>query len=225
MRGRGGAWAVVLTAAAVLAAACESGDAGIGAGSIEGSGSLATESREVAGFEEVVLVASGNVTVDVTGTESLTIEADDNILPLLTSDVSGGRLELGVERGTSISPTSITWRLTAKDLSAITILGGGDFTISGVDAGSFSTTIDGAGNVEVSGSADELTVQINGAGDFRGEGLAARIGSVSIPGSGSAVVNVTDQLDVSIPGAGDVQYIGEPTVTSDIPGVGDVSPR
>jgi len=68
-----------------------------------GSGTMATETRDVSGFDEIDLGGSGRVLIAVTGTESLTIEAEDNILPLLTTEVRNGRLELGAKQ--SISPT------------------------------------------------------------------------------------------------------------------------
>lgn len=60
-----------------------------------GSGDLSTTSRNVSDFDEILLLGSGNVHVDLTGSESLVIEADDNLLPILTSEVINGRLELG----------------------------------------------------------------------------------------------------------------------------------
>jgi len=41
------------------------------------------------------------VTIDQTGTESLTIEADDNLLPKVTTTVDNGTLKFGVEGNVS----------------------------------------------------------------------------------------------------------------------------
>src|SRR5262245_33803264 len=82
---------------------------------IQGSGKRVSEPRNVSGFREVVLKGSGNLNIEVTGTESLTIEADDNLLPYLTSDVSGNRLTLGTKDNTNVSPSKeITYTLTVK---------------------------------------------------------------------------------------------------------------
>lgn len=75
----------------------------LAAGCTIGSGSMITETRNVSGFDEIVLLGSGDVIVTMTGTESLEIEAEDNIMPLLTTEVRNGRLELGPK--SSISPT------------------------------------------------------------------------------------------------------------------------
>src|SRR5215831_14013845 len=71
--------------------------------SIKGSGKSATESRNVSGFTSVEIDGSGALQVEQTGTESLTITADDNLLQYLTSEISGGRLKLGTKSGTSIN--------------------------------------------------------------------------------------------------------------------------
>ncbi len=213
--GRIGASLGLALAVALLAAGCGGGEIG----------EIGTSSREVSGFDEIVLLAAGDVEIEVTGTESLTVEAEEEILPQLTTEVVDGRLELGTKPPGPSTSAPIEYRITAAQLDGITILGAGDFSVSGIDSGSFTVTVNGAGEVTASGSAEQLTVTIAGAGSFNGEDLTARTGSVSIPGSGSAVVKVSDDLDVRIPGAGNVEYIGNPSVTESIPGVGSVSRR
>jgi hypothetical protein len=191
---------------------------------VQGSGNLVTESREVSGFNEIVLLGSGDVIVVVTGTESLVIEAEDNIMPFLTSEVRSGRLELGSD--SSLSPTrGITYTINADVLIGLTINGSGDVNASGIDTASFEAIINGSGDIEPTGTTGELAVGINGSGSFSGADLTASTGSVDVSGSGSVVVSVSDDLDVSIGGSGDVEYIGDPTLTQDIGGSGNISQR
>lgn len=187
-----------------------------------GSGNVITESRDVSGFSEIALAGSGKVRVDVNGTESLIIEAEDNIMPLLTSDVNGGRLELGAE--SSISPTTgIIYTVSAVALEGVAVSGSGEVAATGVAADSFDVDISGSGRVEPTGTAGTLGVEISGSGRYLGESLESSIGTVRVSGSGTAVVNVTDDLDVDVSGSGDVQYIGDPTITESISGSGDIS--
>ncbi len=191
---------------------------------VQGSGIVVTETRAVSGFDEIVVLGSGDVIVTVTGTESLTIEAEDNIMPLLTTEVRSGRLELGSE--SSFSTTRrITYTISATSLDGVTINGSGDVTASAIDADSFEATVNGSGDVTATGTTGDLTVGINGSGNYDGEGLIAPLGTIEIAGSGSAVVNVTDDLTVRIGGSGDVEYIGDPNVTENIGGSGSVSQR
>jgi len=191
---------------------------------VRGSGTVVTESREVSGFNEIVLNGSGDVVVTVDGTESLTIEAEDNIMPLLTTEISNGRLELGAE--SSISPTEgITYTISAAAMNGVTVSGSGEVTVSGIDEESFEVKISGSGNVEPSGTTGDLAVTVSGSGNYRGEALVAASGEVKVSGSGNALVKVTDVLDVTISGSGNVDYIGDPDVSSSVSGSGNVDQR
>ena len=222
MRTRGYAGIVFLLIACLTFVACNI-DVSVDVG-VRGSGDLIVESRDVSGFDEIVVLGSGEVIITVTGTESLMIQAEDNIMPLLTTEVRGGRLELGSEESFSTT-RGITYTITAADLAGVEINGSGDITASGIDTDTFEVTIDGSGNVVPAGSANEITVEINGSGEYDGEGLIAPLGSVEVSGSGSVLINATDELDVGISGSGDVTYIGAPSVTEHISGSGSVSRR
>ncbi len=54
---------------------------------INGSGNIITQSIDVSNFDRVSLEGSGDVYIEQGQTESLTIEADDNIQPLLETKV------------------------------------------------------------------------------------------------------------------------------------------
>jgi hypothetical protein len=88
-----------------------------------------SEERTVTGFDEILLEGGGRIFVDVSGTESLTIEAEDNLLPLLSSEVIGNRLEFRTSE--SISPsTPIVYAIGAVAFEVgtanIDIAGSGD---------------------------------------------------------------------------------------------------
>ena len=192
---------------------------------VQGSGNVVTESREVSGFNEIVLGGSGRVEVEVTGTQSLTIEAEDNIMPLLETQVSDGRLVLGNTR--NISPTvDVVYTITAATLDGLDISGSGVVVATGIDGTDFNVDISGSGNVQLEGTLSALlTVSISGSGEFDGESLTSPEGRVDVSGSGSAVVNVTDSLAVDVSGSGDVEYLGSPSLDTDVSGSGTVSPR
>jgi hypothetical protein len=201
--------------------ACDDDDGG---DATRGSGDLITESREVSGFDEIAVLGSGKVIVDVTGTESLTIEAEDNIMPLLETEVRSGRLELAVEG--NISPTrDITYTITAATLQGVTIVGSGDVTANGVDAAGFAVEISGSGDVSPAGTAAALSVDIAGSGRYHGEDLVVATATIDVAGSGDAVVNATDELDIDVAGSGNVEYIGNPTVAQSVSGSGEVRQR
>jgi hypothetical protein len=189
-----------------------------------GSGEVISESRPVTDFREVVLAGSGDVEIGVTGAESLRVEAEENILPLLTTEVVSGRLELGSSEPFTTSE-GVSYVITAQTITGVIVAGSGTVTVTGIDSDVFRAVISGSGTIDVSGSCGVLDVTVAGSGDFDGAGLACATGTVSVPGSADVVVDVSDELDVTVAGSGDVNYIGDPVVRSRITGSGSVSER
>jgi Putative auto-transporter adhesin, head GIN domain len=193
---------------------------------IRGSGTLKTESRAVSGFTAIDLSGSGHLTIEQTGTESLTIEAEDNILPLLTSDVSNGTLRLGQKNDTNILTTkTINYRLTVRDLNELTVSGSGEVTAPSITVSTFTVTLSGSGSMTLGGTADTQTVTISGSGRYDAAKLASTSVTIDISGSGTAVVMPSDTLNATIGGSGTLEYIGNPTVTQNISGSGRISKR
>ncbi|WP_083707229.1 head GIN domain-containing protein [Intrasporangium flavum] len=192
-------------------------------GTTTGSGTAASESRPVGGFSSVELAGIGTVLVEPGPKASVTVEADDNVLPLLTTDVSGDTLVLGTEPGSSISPrTPISYRVSATDLSGLLVSGSGDISATGASGPTFEVAISGSGTITAAGTTDRLSVDISGSGDFAGGSLSARDVDVTVSGSGSALVRASTTLHASISGSGDVRYVGAPAVTKDVSGSGQV---
>lgn len=209
---------------------------------VRGSGDVLTESREVSGFNEIMFKGSGRATIEVTGEESLTIEAEDNLLPLLTSEVEDGVLELSAAE--AISPTrDIVYTITVSSLEAITVQGSGTVTAPDIEAETFELVVSGSGEIslhgltsdqlwvritgsgdgEVSGSTNHLMLDVRGSGDYLGEEMIATTADVDVSGSGNATLNVTDHLEAVVSGSGSIIYHGEPaSVDSSISGSGEV---
>jgi carbon monoxide dehydrogenase subunit G len=212
---------------------------------ILGSGNVVSESRNVSGFTEVALQGIGNLSIQQTGSESLTIEAEDNIIPKLRTEVNNGRLTIGIEPNTSIQTTKpINYKLTVKDLNALELSGAGrvdaenintnNLKITNAGSGDVAASISannlnvaqrGSGDVKTSGKADSQDVNISGSGSYQAENLQSKEAKIVVNGSGEATVNVSDKLDVRINGSGSVEYSGNPNITQRIRGSGDLVRR
>ena len=193
---------------------------------VNGSGTIITEQRDVTGFTGVCLRGSGALVIEQTGEESLAIVADDNLMPLLTSDVRDGKLILSVNDNTSIRPTEqITYRLTVKDLSEIEISGSGAADAKGIQTDRLASVISGSGKIIIAGKANEQVIVISGSGDFLGEGLKCKKAAITVSGSGKAVLAVSDTLDATISGSGSTKYVGEPKVNTKVSGSGSVQKK
>jgi mRNA-degrading endonuclease RelE of RelBE toxin-antitoxin system len=203
---------------------------------------LATESRPVAGFDEVELRGIGTLVVAEGDAESLEIEAEPRVLRKISTEVEGGRLVIAPERSFR-ARQPIEYRLTVDDLSAIELAGAARAEGSGVTAERLSVVAGGAsevfldglsaavlyvavagtGTVEVAGEADRQVVETEGTGTYIAGDLASREAAVTAGGASEATVRVSDVLAVEIGGASRVAYLGDPRVSEqDISGVGEL---
>jgi len=174
---------------------------------IRGSGIVVNEARNVSDFDSVVMGGSGEVVITQSGDEALTVEAEDNIMQYVTSEVRNGTLFLGIEgpNGATISTTRpIRYILNVDDLVGLKISGSGSATTQSLEtsrlelvvSGSGDVRIDsliaetadvllsGSGEVELMGQVEEQVVDINGSADYNAEALGSDIASLTISGSG-----------------------------------------
>ncbi len=195
-------------------------------GGLRGSGIAKTESREAAGFSAISSKSIGKITIQQTGKESLTITADDNILPLLESRVADNVLYLTMKKDTSFTPTKpIEFVVEVKSLEDLKIDGVGSMEVKDIQGKQLSIDFDGVGSMTIAGRVDVLTLNLAGVGSFQGENLQVRQATVRHSGVGSAVVNVSEKLDVTVSGVGSVEYIGSPQVQKSVQGLGSVKKR
>jgi hypothetical protein len=201
--------------------------------SVHGSGNVISENRAVSGFSRVSISGSGNLFIEQGDEESLTIEAEDNILPIITTKVSGNTLNIGFKLGTNVSTIkSIEFHLQVKDLDSISTSGSGNVDCSGLSTSNLiiktsgsgdidisnliTTSIDinssGSGNYTLAGETDSLNLSFSGSGACNAGDLKSKECKIKATGSGDFIVNISDDLNVSINGSGDVSYIGNPTV-------------
>jgi len=184
---------------------------------------VVSEPRDVGGFDEVELRGVGNLFIEQTSSESLSVEAEEDVLPKIRTEVQNSRLTIGPEPNSIINTTKpINYRLTVKDLHALEVSGSGDVEAEGIDTDELAVHISGSGDVEISGSAASQEVDLSGSGDYKAEDLESKEAKVDVRGSGSATVNVSDQLDAEVSSSGSVEYIGDPTLNQDVSGSGEV---
>lgn len=211
-------------------------------GIVRGSGEITTEERDVSDFKKVNLSGAGNLVITQGESESLVIEADDNIISLIETEVFGERLTINFKRGYNFIPAStLKFHLTVKDLDEISVSGAGnvycdefdteemEFEISGAGDIDFKINAEiievfslGAGDITLSGKVDSQKVSMKGAGKYDGANLESKSCEINVTGAGSATVNVSEELNVNISGLGNVNYAGTPSITQDISGLGNV---
>lgn len=215
-------------------------------GAVAGSGVVKTEARQVSDFNAIAMDYPAEVTVRQGKTESLKIEAEDNLLPQLGTEVRNGTLTLkNTEQnwGQRVNPTepvivtisvvelnkvqfSTAGKMLVEGLQtdslAISVSGAGDITLTDLKASDLNLNLSGAGNLKADGVSNALQLNISGLGNFNGGELQSQEADVNISGAGNAQVWVERQLNAGISGAGSIDYYGSPQVSERISGVGNV---
>jgi len=210
---------------------------------IDASGNLKTETREVSEVERITLEDFGDLTIIQGDTESLSIEADDNLFPYLQSEMRGRELVLKVKDGYEVTTdATIRYTLKVKNLNRIALAGAGNVTAEKLNVGDLALIVEGSGNIRIAdlqakslrseasgtgnfdlkGKVDSQTLTITGAGNYACGDLQSEEGTVTINGAGNVTIWTVEKLDITINGFGNVNYYGNPRVSQTITGGGGV---
>ncbi len=190
---------------------------------ITGSGHVATETRKVTSFTSIALDSPANVMIEHTGTLSVSVTSDDNLLPYFTSEVKDSTLHLAVAPDKSFQGRSYPlYRITVADLRDIELHGSGDIRADKLDGPGVTLGVIGSGDVRLAGRVDDFALSLKGSGHVDASKLQAKRAKVDMSGSGDATVDASDTLDVHLRGSGDLRYVGTPKVTQDVSGSGRI---
>lgn len=176
---------------------------------IKGSGTSKTEQRNVTGFNEIEAGGAMNLEVDAGKEFSVTVEADDNLLQYIKTEVSGDTLKIYSEG--KISPTAkLNVKISMPALEGLDVSGASEAKIVNVKADSLELKASGASEVNIVGTATELKAEASGASEIDAGNLRTESAEVDASGASSAFVFANDRLAAAASGASKISYTGEP---------------
>ena len=208
------------------------------------------EDRHLSGFNAVSVSNSADVYIKQGATESVKVEAPDDIIGHIITEVDGGVLKIHNKHDNDFHwgdlfghHQRIIVYVTVKDVNSISVSGSGDvffkegittnslkLKVSGsgdlvgkIDVKALETGISGSGNVKLSGRADDSRISVSGSGDYSARGLITVNTAVHVSGSGDAEINASNKVDASVSGSGDIRYGGgAKNVSSSKSGSGEI---
>jgi hypothetical protein len=205
---------------------------------------MGTEQRNLTGFTGVETHGSIDI-IASQGNYNIKIEADQNLLQYVETNIENGRLIVRFKDGISLMHfNGAKVYVTAPELNAFETHGSGnissqgkisdknkiDIAISGsgdiqleLDCPEIKTGTHGSGNITLSGETKNLSSRTSGSGDVKAANLKAESVKVSIHGSGDTEVFASESLEADISGSGDVHYKGAPKVNTSVHGSGSVT--
>ena len=200
---------------------------------IYGSGDVITEDRSVSDFNKLKVSSGIDVIIKYGDSESLEIEADDNLIEHIRTEIVDGTLKIFTNKNIR-KARSMTVYLEYKELNSIRISSAGD--VSGqnkmvtdklkidissagdldleVEAEEIICDISSSGDAHLSGTADLLEVDLSSAGDLHAFELITKNCNVSCSSAGDARVYATEELDLRCSSAGNIYYKGEAELVS-----------
>lgn len=176
---------------------------------VSGSGNMASEKRNLTDFNAIEVGGVVQVEASAGKDFSVEVEADDNLLPLVKTEVSGGVLHLRTEKGIS-TKNPIRIRITAPDIENLEVSGASKVSLDNVSNENLQIDASGASKVTVAGETANLTIDVSGASKIEAENLQTENALIDASGASCVKVFAANELKADASGASNIVYTGNP---------------
>jgi Putative auto-transporter adhesin, head GIN domain len=177
---------------------------------VRGSGHSITERRSVDAFKSIETSGIFHVIAVAQKDFGLEVEADDNLLPLITTDVRDGVLHIESEKHFKTASPVIV-RVWAPDIEKVDVSGVSSLTLSNIKNSDLQIEGSGASKITVSGETAKLGIDISGAAKVFADELQAENAVIDASGASQISVNVSREINSDLSGASKVEYSGSPS--------------
>lgn len=196
----------------------------------KGSGKQVTQSRKVGSYTAVEVSDAFKVIIKQDSSSSISITADDNIIPYIRTYVSGGRLHIYTKKNLCNSgemiikvPVRVLDGLKASDDAEIVAdgkLNAQDITLHLSDGGRITvdltakhvnTHVSDAAELTLTGQASSNDIQMSDGGKVYAKDFVSGTSSVKASDGSFAEVNVLNTLNFSGSDGSSLKYYGNPS--------------
>jgi hypothetical protein len=176
---------------------------------VVGDGRLEHQRRTVASVHAINVAGPLEVNVRVGAAQSLEVEADSNLLPLIRTEVTNGTLRMWVE-GSVRSANAVRINYTVPALTQVNAAGSGRLTISELNGAPLEFSKSGSGAANLSGRVSRLDLRHTGSGLVNASALHTGDAKVTLNGSGRMNLGQVQgaSLTVNVHGSGSLQASG-----------------
>lgn len=202
---------------------------------IKGNGQIKKETREVGAFTSLSSGGAIDVQISYGNSNSISVEADENLLPYIETSVENGKLTIKPKKNVnfktnskmavSVSMIKITslqqsgsgnitgnGAFTNGDKTDISISGSGNIKLGFDSFKDLDLSLSGSGNINLNGKeTNSITARISGSGSIDCSNISSNDVNASISGSGNIKVIANNSIDAKISGSGNVYYKGNAT--------------
>lgn len=216
-----------------------------------GSGNVIKEERNVSGFNYISFHDDFFITnfiIDQGNEDSITIEAEDNIMPhikteFLTENVTEPFLSIQYDANMPKPTKPIVIHIKCKKLNTMNFFGEGNLTINSITSDNLIVRIERANSnsslndvkvdnlqikltpntqMNVIGYAKTQNVTVESGSVYQADKLESKIANVNLKGKCKVTVNVSDLLKGQMDSLGELYYMGNPQIELNNPGNGKI---
>jgi len=192
---------------------------------IRGNGNVVSQKRIVAPFTSIKVNNSIDVYITEGSSNTITVRADENLLPIVTTKVSDGVLVISNSKSFRNAEV-LEVHVVMKSIDRLTSSGSGDiYCKEEVPGNDILVQLSGSGDLEADFAAKNLDMKLNGSGDAEISGVRGQL-KIYITGSGDVEAEdlQLEKCKIRIMGSGDVELKGNAVLfTVEQSGSGDVN--
>jgi len=201
-------------------------------GVLIGSGNVETEQYAFANFTRVEISSAFEFEIKQSGSYSVNVTADDNVIDYVQVSQDGQTLKIRVGGVPSFRRVTLKASVTMPQLGGLTVSGASRGTVANfnsteavsiavsgasrvtgdITAGDIEFDVSGASTVQLEGSAADMVAIISGASRFSLGDFTANNADVNISGASTGTINLDGRLDADVSGASTLLYIGDPVM-------------
>jgi hypothetical protein len=207
-----------------------------------GNGEVVEENREISGFNSISASAGLNVYLTQSDDEHVVVEADENLMEYIITDVRGHELKCEVE-GNIRRSTKLNIYVSYKTLNNISVSSGADINTenilhsnnlsinvsSGADADleieavSVNCQVSSGADVKLKGKCDHINANSSSGADIKANGLFCKSAQAIASSAGDIRLSVSESINANASSGGDIVFHGSPkTINIDESSGGDV---
>ena len=197
----------------------------------KGNGKVVTETRKAnEDFTEIDVSEGLQAYVTQADDFSIEVEADENIIDLIATDIKNGKLRIHAKENIGNATKNI--RVSLPEITGLEVSSGGQLeTVNAIN--SEEIEIDGSSgaqlrieivtdnldidassgaNLSITGDANRATVDVGSGGNINAEELITKICTAKASSGGNVKIQVSESLTADASSGGSISYSGAPKV-------------
>lgn len=211
-----------------------------------GSGNIVSETRSVEGFSGITVGGNFEVEVRIGPVTEVRVEADDNIMKYIETDVSGNTLKIRTKNLHNYSDVHMKLYITVPYLKSIKASASADVVVKDVLTGTGKISFDASSSAKVTAEVDAPEIESNAsssgtvnlrgktrtysaeassAGDIRSFDLLSENTRVNVSSGASAEVHASVTLNATASSGGGIDYHGAASVNKSVSSGGSVEKK